>query len=90
MEIATAPRGEQLGNLKQEFFNFLPGTVKTERGGAVSNMTINWDNTTLRPKHVMFATSTPKVNTEYMVGLAAPLAAETTTVTTTSQYRIIG
>ena len=77
---AAEPVGEQLGQLKNEIYNFLPGTVKTDRGGAVSNTTINWDNTTLRPKHVTFATSTPKVTEEDMVGLAAPLAAETTRV----------
>ena len=77
---ATVPAGEQLGQLKDELYNFLPGTIKTDRGGAVTNTTINWDNTTLRPKHVTFATSTPKVTDEDMVGLAAPLAAETTRV----------
>ena len=83
VETATEPAGEQLGQLKQDIFNFLPGTVKTDRGGTVTNTTINWDNTTLRPKHVTFATSTPKVTTEDMVGLAAPLAAETTRVSQT-------
>ena len=78
VETATEPASDQLGQLKQDIFNFLPGTVKTDRGGAVTNTTINWDNTTLRPKHVTFTTSTPKVTTEDMVGLAAPLAAETT------------
>ena len=80
VQTAAGPVGEQLGQLKNEIYNFLPGTVKTDRGGAVTNTTINWDNTTLRPKHVTFATSTPKVTDEDMVGLAAPLAAETTKV----------
>ena len=80
IETATGPIGEQLGQLKDEIYNFLPGTVKTDRGGAVTNTTINWDNTTLHPKHVTFATSTPKVTNEDMVGLAAPLAADTTRV----------
>ena len=80
VETAAKPAGEQLGQLKDEIYNFLPGTVKTDRGGAVTNTTINWDNTTLRPKHITFATSTPKVTDEDMVGLAAPLAAETTRV----------
>ena len=80
VETAAEPAGEQLGQLKDEIYNFLPGTVKTDRGGAVTNTTINWDNTTLRPKHVTFTTSTPKVTDEDMVGLAAPLAAETTRV----------
>ena len=80
VETAAEPAGEKLGQLKDEIYNFLPGTVKTDRGGAVTNTTINWDNTTLRPKHVTFATSTPKVTDGDMVGLAAPLAAETTRV----------
>ena len=80
VQTAAGPVGEQLGQLKEEIYNFLPGTVKTDRGGAVTNTTINWDNTTLRPKHVTFATSTPKVTDEDMVRLAAPLAAETTRV----------
>ena len=80
VQTAAGPVGEQLGQLKDEIYNFLPGTVKTDRGGAVTNTTINWDNTTLRPKHVTFATSTPKVTNDDMVGLAAPLAAETTRV----------
>ena len=80
VETATEPAGEQLGQLKNEIYNFLPGTVKTDRGGTVTNTTINWDNTTLHPKHVTFATSTPKVTKEDIVGLAAPLAAETTRV----------
>ena len=80
VQTAAGPVGEQLGQLKDEIYNFLPGTVKTDRGGAVTNTTINWDNTTLRPKHITFATSTPKVTDEDMVGLAVPLAAETTRV----------
>ena len=47
VETATEPASEQLGQLKQDIFNFLPGTVKTDRGGTVTNTTINWDNTTL-------------------------------------------
>ena len=78
VETATEPASEQLGQLKHKIYNFLPGTVKTDRGGTVTNTTINWDNTTLRPKHVTFTTSTPKVTDEDMVRLAAPLAAETT------------
>ena len=80
VETATEAAGEQLGQLKHEIYNFLPGTVKTDRGGTVTNTTINWDNTTRCPKHVTFTTSTPKVTNEDMVGLAAPLAAETTSV----------
>ena len=80
VETATEPAGEQLGQLKHEIYNFLPGTVKTDRGGTVTNTTINWDNTSLRPKHGTFATSTPKVTDEDMVRLAALLAAETTRV----------
>ena len=90
VETATKPAGEQLGQLKQDIFNFLPGTVKTDRGGTVTNTTINWDNTTLHPKHVTLATSTPKVTTEDMVGLAAPLAAETARVSQTAPTGSLG
>ena len=90
VETATEPAGEHLGQLKQDIFNFLPGTVKTNRGGAVTNTTINWDNTTLCSKHVTFATSTPKVTMEDMVGLAAPLAAETTRVSQTAPTGSLG
>ena len=41
VETAAEPVGEQLGQLKDEIYNFLPGTVKTDRGGAVTNTTIN-------------------------------------------------
>ena len=90
VETATEPAGDQLGQLKQDIFNFLPITVKTDRGGAVTNTTINWDNTTLCPKHVTFTTSTPKITTEDMVGLAAPLAAETTRVSQTAPTGSLG
>ena len=86
----TEPVGEQLGQLKDEIYNFLPGTVKTDRGGAVTNTKINWDNTTLRPKHVTFATSTPKVTDEDMVRLAVPLAAETTRIANPATSGSIG
>ena len=36
VETATKPAGEHLGQLKQDIFNFLPSTVKTDRGGAVT------------------------------------------------------
>ena len=36
VETPAEPAGEQLGQLKQDIFNFLPGTVKTDRGGAVT------------------------------------------------------
>ena len=90
VETATEPAGEQLLQLKEDIFNFLPSTVKTDRRGAVTNTTINWDNTTLRPKHVTFATSTPKVTMEDMVGLAAPLAAETTRLSQTAPTGFLG
>ena len=77
VEIMTAPARDTLGNLKKEFFNFLPGTVKTERGSVSDNTNINWDETASRPKHVTFATSTPRVTSSDMVGLVALLAAET-------------
>ena len=56
--------------------------MDTNRGGAVDNTTINWDEPSVHPKKVTFVTSTPlrfnsdEVTTKDMDGLAAPLAVE--------------
>ena len=55
----TVPSDVKLGALRQDVFNYVPGTVNTNRGGAVDNTTINWDETVVRPKKVTFVTSTP-------------------------------
>ena len=64
-----------LGALRQQVFDYVPGTVKTDRGGALQNTTIDWPTLEPRPKHVTFATSTPRmpISNEEMEGLAAPL-----------------
>ena len=78
----TVPSDVKLGVLRQDVFNYIPGTVNTNRGGAVDNTTINWDEPVARPKKVTFVTSTPLkfdsdvVTHKDMDGLAAPLTAE--------------
>ena len=78
----TVPSDVKLGALRQDVFNYVPGTVNTNRGGAVDNTTINWDEPVARPKKVTFVTSTPLkfdsdvVTHKDMDGLAAPLTAE--------------
>ena len=78
----NVPPETRLGALKQEIFNYIPGTVNTNRGGGIDNTTINWDEQPVRPKKVTFVTSTPlrfnsdEVTSKDMDGLAAPLAAE--------------
>ena len=64
-----------LGTLRQEIFDYVPGTVKTDRGGALQNTTIDWTTLENKPKHVTFATSTPRmhISPDEMEGLAAPL-----------------
>ena len=80
----NVPSYTKLGALKQDIFNYVPGTVNTNRGGAVDNTTINWDEPSVRPKKVTFVTSTPLkfdsdgVTHKDMDGLAAPLAADHT------------
>ena len=81
---ASVPSDTKLGALRQDVFNYVPGTVNTNRGGAVDNTTINWDENSVRPKKVTFVTSTPlrfdsdKVTSKDTDGLAAPLPAEIT------------
>ena len=63
-------------------FNYVPGTVNTNRGGAADNTMINWDEPLVHPKKVTFVTSTPLkfdsdgVTHKEMDGLVAPLTAE--------------
>ena len=78
----NVPPETKLGTLKQEIFNYVPGTVNTNHGGGIDNTTINWDEPPVRPKKVTFVNSTPlrfnsdEVTSKDMNGLAAPLAAE--------------
>ena len=46
----NVPSGTKLGALRQNVFNYVPSTVNTNRGGAVDNTTINWDEPLVRPK----------------------------------------
>ena len=78
----NVPSDAKLGALRQDVFNYIPGTVNTNRGGAVDNTTITWDEPLAHPKKVTFVTSTPlkfdsdEVTHKDMDGLAAPLTAE--------------
>ena len=78
----NVPSDAKLGVLRQDVFNYVPGTVNTNRGGAVDNTTITWDEPVAHPKKVTFVTSTPlkfdsdEVTHKDMDGLAAPLTAE--------------
>ena len=45
---ASVPSDTKLGALRQDVFNYVPGTVNTNRGGAVDNTTINWDENSVR------------------------------------------
>ena len=80
----NAPSDTRLGALRQDVFNYVPGTVNTNWGGAVDNTTINWDETLAHPKKVTFVTSTPlkfdsdEVTNKDIDGLAAPLTAKST------------
>ena len=51
--------GDKLRTLKKDIFEFVPGTVNLQRGGAVDNTSIDWSEPVIKPKHVTFATSTP-------------------------------
>ena len=83
-QLPNVPPETKLGALRQDVFNYVPGTVNTNRGGAADNTTINWDEPPVSPKKVTFVTSTPlrfdseEVTNKDMDGLAAPLPAEQT------------
>ena len=80
----NVPSDTKLGALRQDVFNYVPGTVNTNRGGVVDNTTINWDEPLVHPKKVTFVTSTPlkfdsdEVTHKDMDGLVAPLMAKHT------------
>ena len=62
MSSQSIPSGDKLNILKKGIFDYIPGTVNTNRGGAVENTTIDWTDQSVQqpvPKHVTFATSTP-------------------------------
>ena len=75
---------DKLGHLRKDIFDYCPGTVKTTRGGACDNTSIDWtEPLTHKPqsgKHVTFSTSTPLKPLYEDISdqeiLAAPLVAE--------------
>ena len=75
---------DRLGNLRKDIFDYCPGTVKTTRGGACNNTSIDWTvhstNKGHPGKHVTFSMSTPLkpdyVNISENEILAMPLAAD--------------
>ena len=78
--------GDKLTALKKGIFDYVPGTVNINRGGAVDNTTIDWTDHSVHrhvPKHVTFATSTPlKPQVEDITDneiLAVPLPQEVST-----------
>ena len=54
---------DKLGHLRKDIFDYCPGTVKTTRGGACENTSIDWTEPLTHKahtgKHVTFSTSTP-------------------------------
>ena len=78
--------GDKLNALKKGIFDYVPGTVNINRGGAVDNTTIDWTDQSVHrhvPKHITFATSTPlKPQAEDRMDneiLAVPLPQEAST-----------
>ena len=62
LSSASNVASDKLGNLCRDIFNYCPGTVKTMRGGACDNTSIDWAEHShkVQPsKHVTFSTSTP-------------------------------
>ena len=54
--------GDKLNALKKGIFEYVPGTVNINQGGAVDNTTIDWTDQSVHrhvPKDITFATSTP-------------------------------
>ena len=78
--------GDKLNALKKGIFDYVPGTININRGGAMDNTTINWMDQSVHrhvPKHVTFVTSTPlKPQAEDRMDneiLAVPLPQEVST-----------
>ena len=62
MSSQSIPSGDKLNVLKKGIFDYIPGTVNTNRGGAMENTTIDWTDQSVQrpvPKHITLATSTP-------------------------------
>ena len=62
LSSASNVASDKLGNLHRDIFDYCPGMVKTMRGGACDNTSIDWTEHShkVQPsKHVTFSTSTP-------------------------------
>ena len=62
LSSASNVASDKLGNLHRDIFDYCPGMVKTTRGGACNNTSIDWTEHShkVQPsKHVTFSTSTP-------------------------------
>ena len=86
MTSQSIPSGNKLNVLKKGIFDYIPGTININWGGAVENTTINWTDQSVQrpvPKHITFATSTLlKPQAEDVVDneiLAVPLSQEAST-----------
>ena len=86
MTSQTIPPGDKINVLKKGIFNYIPGTVNINRGGAMENTTIDWTDQSVQrpvPKHVTFVTSNPlKPQAEDVADheiLAVPLPQEAST-----------
>ena len=83
LSSASNVASDKLGNLCRAIFIYCPGTVKTTRGGACDNISIDWTEHShkIQPsKYVTFSTSTPlKSKYAYITNqdiLAVPLIME--------------
>ena len=86
MTSQTLPPGDKLNVLNKGIFDYIPGTININWGGAMENTTINWTEQSVQrliPKHVTFVTSTPmKPQVEDVADykiLAVPLPQEAST-----------
>ena len=86
MSFQSVSSGDKFNALKKGIFDYIPGTVNINRGGAIDNTTIDWMDQSVHrhvPKHVTFATSTPlKPQVEDITDneiLAVPLPQEAST-----------
>ena len=59
--MSSISSGDKLNILEKGIFDYVPGTVNTNRGGAIENTTIDWTDQSVQipiSKHVTFVTST--------------------------------
>ena len=86
MSSQSISSGDKRNVLKKGIFDYVPGTINTNQGGAVENTTIDWTDQSVQrpvPKHITFVTSTPmKLQVEDVMDneiLAVPLPQEAST-----------